>query len=81
MSVFGKMGRYFEIQYSGSAFSYRLKHNAIQARTNRMGLFILFINTILCANDVLKIYRQKDVVEKAFMHSKQDIEPLYARME
>ena len=81
MSVFGKMGRYFEIQYSGSAFSYRLKHNAIQARTNRMGFFFLFTNTILCANDVLKIYRQKDVVEKAFMHSKQDIEPLYARLE
>ena len=81
MSVFGKMGRYFEIQYSGSAFSYRLKHNAIQARTNRMGFFILFTNTMLGADDILRIYRQKDVVEKAFMHSKPNMEPLYARTE
>ena len=81
ISTLGRMGRYFEIRYSGSAFSYRLKHNAIQARTNRMGFFILFTNTMLGADDILRIYRQKDVVEKAFMHSKPNMEPLYARTE
>ena len=46
---------------------YGLKHNAIQARTNRMGFFVLFTNTRMSAEDILRIYRQKDVVEKAFI--------------
>ena len=33
------------------------------------------------ARDILRIYRQKDVVEKAFMHSKPCMQPLCARME
>ena len=81
MSAAGRMERYVEIKPSGKTFSYRLKHNAIQARTNRMGFFILFTNTMLGAGDILRIYRQKDVVEKAFMHSKSNMEPLYARTE
>ena len=80
-SAAGRMSRYFELKASGSSFTYRLKHNAIQARTNRMGFFILFTNTMLGADDILRIYRQKDVVEKAFMHSKPNMEPLYARTE
>ena len=81
MSAAGRMERYVEIKPSGKKFSYRLKHNAIQARTNRMGFFILFTITMLGAGDILRIYRQKDVVEKAFMHSKPNVEPLYARTE
>ena len=81
MSVLGKMERYFEIRYSGSTFSYRLKHNARQARTNRMGFFILSTKTILGAHEVLNMYRQKYVLEKVFMHSKQNMVPLYARTE
>ena len=77
----GKMLKYIEIIPSGKAFTYRLKHNAIQARTNRMGFFVLFTNTRMSAEDILRIYRQKDVVEKAFMHSKQCMQPLYARSE
>lgn len=77
----GKMAKYIEIKPSGKTFSYRLKHNAIQARTNRMGFFILFTNTGLGANDILRIYRSKDAVEKAFMHSKPGMESLYARTE
>ena len=75
----GKMLKYIEIIPSGKAFTYRLKHNAIQARTNRMGFFVLFTNTRMSAQDILRIYRQKDVVEKAFMHSKQCMQPLHAR--
>ena len=73
------MLKYIEIIPTGKAVTYRLKHNAIQARTNRMGFFVLFTNTRMSAEDILRIYRQKDVVEKAFMHSKQCIQPLKAR--
>ena len=66
---------------SVTAAGNRLKHNAIQARTNRMGFFVLFTNTRMSAEDILRIYRQKDVVEKAFMHSKQCMQPMHARME
>ena len=81
MSACGDMLKYVDIETAEKAFTYRLKHNAIHARTNRMGFFILFTNTILCAHEVLKIYRQKDMVEKAFMHSKSNMEPIYARKE
>ena len=77
----GKLLKYIEIIPSGKTFTYRLKHNAVQARTNRMGYFVLFTNTRMSAVDILRIYRQKDVVEKAFMHSKPCMEPLYARSE
>jgi transposase len=33
------------------------------------------------ADEILRIYREKDVVEKAFMHSKPSMEPLHARTE
>ena len=52
------------------AFSYQLKHKAIQRRTNRMGYTILFTNTRLMAEEVFRIYREKDIVEKAFSHIK-----------
>ena len=75
------MLKYIEIIPSGKAFIYGLKHNAILTRKNRMGYFVLFTNTRMSAVDILRIYRQKDVVEKAFMHSKPCMEPLYARSE
>lgn len=81
VSATGNMSRYFEIHPSNGSFTYRLRHNAIQARTNRMGFFILFTNTMIGADKILRIYREKDVVEKAFMHSKAAMEPLYARTE
>ncbi|MCL4480762.1 MAG: hypothetical protein M1113_04685 [Candidatus Thermoplasmatota archaeon] len=81
MKAAGKLLKYIEINQSGKTFTYRLKHNAVQARTNSMGFFVLFTNTKMSAEDVLRIYRQKDVVEKAFMNSKPSMEPLYARSE
>ena len=43
---------------------YRFKHNAVQVRINRAGFFVLFTNTRMSAEDILRIYRQKDAVEK-----------------
>ncbi len=59
----GSMSRYFEIHSSNGSLKYRLKHNAIQARTNRMGFFILFTNTMIAADEIQRIYMEKDVVE------------------
>ena len=81
MKAAGNMLKYIEIIPSGKAFTYRLKHNAIWNRKNRMGFFVLFTNTRMSAEDILRIYRQKDVVEKAFMNSKQCIQPLHVRSE
>ena len=73
------MGRYITLKFTGSTFTYSLKHRAIQSHTPRMGFFILLTNTMIREADILQIYRRKDVVEKAFMHSKSVMEPLYAR--
>ena len=64
------MFRYLDLEASSNSFTYRLRRNAIQARTNRMGFFVLFTYTMIGADEILKIYREKDVMEKAFMHSK-----------
>ncbi len=75
------MASYMEIHHSDTGFTYSLKHASIHEHTDRMGFFVLFTNTAISAADILAIYRQKDVVEKAFMHSKNEMEPLYARSE
>ncbi len=62
-------------------FSYTLKHKAIQRRTNRFGFTILLTNTQLSGADVLKIYRDKDRVEKVFAHLKPHLEPFFSRSE
>ena len=61
-------------------FSYELKHKAIQRRTNRFGYTVLITNTGIAANDLLKIYREKDTVEKSFSHIKPNIE-VFSRSE
>ena len=75
------MGRYISLKFSGSTFTYSLKHKAIQSHTSRMGFFILLTNTMIGEEEILQIYRKKDVVEKAFMHSKSVMEPMYAHTE
>ena len=75
------MGRYVSLKFSGTSFTYSLKHKTIQSHTSRMGFFVLLTNTMISEEDMLKIYRRKDVVEKAFMRSKSVMEPLYAHTE
>ena len=62
-------------------FSYQLKHKAIQRKTNRFGYTVLITNTGIAANELLRIYREKDVVEKAFSHIKPHLEPFFSRSE
>ena len=62
-------------------FSYTLKRNAIQRRTNRFGFIVLITNTQLPGEDVLRIYRDKDRDEKTFSHLKPHLEPFFSRFE
>ena len=75
----GKMLKYIEIRSSRKPFGYGLKLNAIRTRRNRIGYFVLFTNTKMGSEGILRIYRQKYVVEKASMHSKPFMQPLYVR--
>ena len=73
---------FFDLSYGSSdKFTYTLKHKARQRRTNRMGFTILFTNTRLQQDEVLRIYREKDIVEKAFSHLKPHLEPFFSRSE
>ena len=76
-------GNLIEVSYDRDAltFSYELRHNAIQRRTNTFGYTVLFTNTQFTASEILKIYREKDVVEKAFSHVKPHLEPFFSRTE
>ena len=62
-------------------FSHVPKHKAIQRRTNRFGFTVLLTNTQIAAQNILRIYRDKDRVEKAFAHLKPHQEPLFSRCE
>ncbi len=62
---------FFDIRYGSSdKFTYTLKHKAMQRKANRMGFIVLLTNTRLQQDKVLRIYREKDIVEKAFSHLK-----------
>ena len=64
--------RLIDVQYDMEklSFAYSLKHKAIQRRNNRLGFTVPTMNTLFPATAILQIYRQKDVVEKAFSHVK-----------
>lgn len=56
----------FKKSYRRWMFTYSLKHNSIQRTTNKYGKTVLFTTTNLSAADVLKSYRERDVIEKVF---------------
>ena len=76
-------GNLIEVSYDRDALtlSYELRHKAIQRKTNKFGYSILFTNTSINAQDILKTYREKDAVEKAFSHIKPHLEPFFSRSE
>jgi transposase len=59
--------QYFKYEIKpGWSFKYQLKHKAIQRRNNRMGKTVLFTTTSFDAKEILKLYREKDVIDKVF---------------
>ena len=70
-----------DIRYFEPTFTYSLKHNATQRRTNTFGYTVLFTNMQFPTSEILKVYREKDMVEKAFSHVKPHLEPFFSRTE
>jgi len=67
--VCGIYAKYFSIKHVYSdtwRFRFKLKHKSVQRFTNRLGKTVLFTSTSLDVVDILKTYREKDVIEKAF---------------
>lgn len=63
-------------------FTYKLKHKSIQRTTNRMGNTVLFTTTTLSPAEVLKAYREKDVIEKTFqLMKKRGLTPVNSNKE
>ena len=70
-----------KFDYKNMKFSYELKHKAIQRKTKRFSYTVLITNTGIAANDLQKIYREKDAVEKSFSHIKPHLESFFSRSE
>lgn len=51
---------------NGWQFSHKLIHDAVQEQAMRLGKTVLYTTTYLPARDVLRLYREKDVVDKTF---------------
>jgi transposase len=63
-------------------FDYRVKHKAVQRTTNLMGGTVLFTTTGLRPEDVLRLYREKEVIDRTFRLMKdRGLEPLDVRLE
>ena len=83
--ICGRYSKYITTQLKRTeewTFTYNLKHKAIQRFTNNLGKTVLFTSTSLDASDVLKLYREKDVIEKAFqLMKKHGLTPLNSNTE
>ncbi len=77
------LGNLVDVKYDWKEkkFSYKLRHKAIQRKTNRFGYTVLVTNTNIAASELLRVYREKDAVEKAFSHLKPHLEPFFSRSE
>lgn len=58
------MRKYLSLKFLGKSFTYSLKHRTIQSYTLPIKFFVLVINTMLGEEDILEIYRQRDVLRK-----------------
>ncbi len=52
-----------------------------QRKTIRLGYTIPFTDSRISARDLLRVYRGKGTVEKAFSHLKHHLEPFFSRSE
>jgi len=70
------LDNFVELQYDSKCmkFSYKLKHKPIQRKTSLFCYTTLITNRSTAANELLKMYREKDAVEKSFSHIKPHLE-------
>ena len=61
-----ELTKYFGLKKQGSRFVLKQDHREIEGTLKRLGMFVLMTNTGLSAEEVIRLYREKDGVEKCF---------------
>jgi len=79
----GTMANYYSWQVDDDRFQIEIRKNAVSQRVNRMGKQIILTQSALDWQECLMVYRERDIVEKAFRMMKQDLQvmPLNAQKE
>jgi transposase len=72
--IAGSYGRYISYSTEDGRIITKAKDNAISSAENRMGRFLLVYRGGYSASDCLTLYRQRDVIEKAFRVLKTDLD-------
>lgn len=63
--------KYFKVSKTKGGCKVEIKHEAMQEAQSRFGYFALMSNEIKDAREALLLYRNRDVVEKAFSNIKE----------
>jgi len=70
-----KVSKFIKSEFTDSSFSFERIPDSIEKAKKYNGLFVLSSTQIdLSGEDILKIYREKDIIEKAFRTIKSEIE-------
>lgn len=70
-----KISKFIKIEFNESGFSFKRIGESIEKARNYNGLFVISTTEIgLSGEDILKIYREKDIIEKAFRTIKSEID-------
>jgi transposase len=70
-----KVSKFIELEFTDNGFTFERTVESIEKARKYNGLFVLSTTEIdLSGEDVLKIYREKDIIEKAFRTIKSEIE-------
>jgi len=69
----GDMASYYSWNVVDKHFKVEIRKNAVAQRVNKMGKFILFYKGDCDWMECLMVYREKDIIEKAFERFKQDL--------
>lgn len=70
------MANYYSWSLVDTHFKIRIKKNAVAQRVNRMGKFIIFYRGTYDWMECLMIYKERDLIEKAFKRFKRDLQAL-----
>ncbi|MFW6122109.1 MAG: IS1634 family transposase [Petrotogales bacterium] len=72
----GDMASYYSWEVVDKHFKVEIKKKAVTQRVNKMGKFILFYRGACDWMKCLMVYREKDIIEKAFERFKRDLKGL-----
>ena len=72
----GDMASYYSWEVVDKRFKIEIKKKAVAQRVNKMGKFLLFYRGECDWMECLMVYREKDIIEKAFERFKRDMKAL-----